>query len=228
MTHAQSAAIEAFEEAGVHGRIEANSFARYFRTRLRDTAQLSGDGLPVIAYLCEVSMLEAPQESNRNPTWFSPDKAKQCLRERRSPEFGAELARVVDRAVIRIQRLQTGVRATHDQTQIDELRKVRLDAFASARIPDDLASRVARQLIRQSREARSMVAIDAEFRPYLEKMLRTAGRAEIRRPVLRLGAGTTSRSESPRNITAIDSKSKVIATKSGNTPSIKKKISEKT
>jgi 8-oxo-dGTP pyrophosphatase MutT (NUDIX family) len=225
ITFAQSAALEAFEEAGAHGRIEANSFTRYSRLRSSDTARSSGEGLAVIAYLCEVSRLETPQESNRNPTWFSPSKAKHCLRERRSQDFGAELARVIDRAVIRIQRLQTSVRAAHDQAQIDELRKVRFDAFASARIPDDLAARVANQLIRQNRQARSMVAIDAQFHPYLQRKLRTAGR-----PVLRLGPGTISRLESPRNITAIDSKPKAIAAKSGSTSSMKmkRKISEKT
>ena len=33
LTDAQSAALEAFEEAGVHGRMEAISFARYFKRR---------------------------------------------------------------------------------------------------------------------------------------------------------------------------------------------------
>src|SRR6266436_4724877 len=33
LTHAQSAALEAFEEAGVHGRLEDVSFARYVRKR---------------------------------------------------------------------------------------------------------------------------------------------------------------------------------------------------
>jgi len=32
LTRAQSAALEAFEEAGVHGRIEAAAFARYFKS----------------------------------------------------------------------------------------------------------------------------------------------------------------------------------------------------
>src|ERR1700689_4308383 len=36
LTHAQAAAIEAFDEAGVHGRIEEASFARYVRRRHAD------------------------------------------------------------------------------------------------------------------------------------------------------------------------------------------------
>ena len=58
----------------------------------------------VIVHLCEVLRLVAPQESDRNPTWFSANKAKRRLQEDRTPEFGAELARVLDRAVSRIQR----------------------------------------------------------------------------------------------------------------------------
>src|ERR1700741_5225342 len=33
LTHAQAAALEAFEEAGVHGRIEETAFARYVRVK---------------------------------------------------------------------------------------------------------------------------------------------------------------------------------------------------
>src|SRR5271167_689369 len=44
-THAQSAALEAFEEAGVHGRIEEIPFARYFRRKPDPTpiAQVQGE-----------------------------------------------------------------------------------------------------------------------------------------------------------------------------------------
>src|SRR6184192_3274430 len=78
LTHAQAAALEAYEEVGVS------------------------------AHLCEVLRLGPPQEFNRNRTWFSAEKAKRRLREERSPDYGAELARVVDRAVARVQRLRLG------------------------------------------------------------------------------------------------------------------------
>ena len=103
LTHAQAAALEAFEEAGVHGRMEEASFTRYTR-RERSEARGSGTESSVIVHLCEVLRLVAPQESDRNPTWFSANKAKRRLQEDRTPEFGAELARVLDRAVSRIQR----------------------------------------------------------------------------------------------------------------------------
>ena len=58
----------------------------------------------VNAHLCEVLRLVPPQELDRDPTWFSADKAKRRLHEHRTADFGTELARVVDRAVSRIRR----------------------------------------------------------------------------------------------------------------------------
>src|SRR5208282_4699489 len=80
LTHAQAAALEAFEEAGVHGRIEEASFARYVRREQsgnRNSAARSGNKvLAVYAHLCEVSRLSPPKESKRNRTWFSVKEAK--------------------------------------------------------------------------------------------------------------------------------------------------------
>src|SRR5437660_5539480 len=104
LTHAQAAALEAFEEAGVHGRIEEASFTRYVR-RKRDgsrnlPARKSADRkIAVNAHLCEVLRLSSPQESHRNRTWFSIEDAKQSLRDGRATGDGAEFAQVIDRAV---------------------------------------------------------------------------------------------------------------------------------
>src|SRR5580700_3896676 len=82
LTHAQAAALEAFEEAGVHGRMEEASFARYVRRKrsgMRDLARSDKSlekEIAIQAHLCEVSRLEAPQEEYRTPTWFSARKAK--------------------------------------------------------------------------------------------------------------------------------------------------------
>src|SRR5271154_6307350 len=73
LTHAQAAALEAFEEAGVHGRIEEACFARYRRRQTGDKRR-SAIELNVSAHLCEVTRLDPPQESNRNRTWFSAEK----------------------------------------------------------------------------------------------------------------------------------------------------------
>jgi len=106
LTDAQSAAIEAYEEAGVHGRIEEISFTRYklFRTGFA-VGEASHD--LVYAHLCEVLRHSPPMERYRDPTWFSSEKAKGRLAQGRSAENATELARVVDRAVSRIRR-QTG------------------------------------------------------------------------------------------------------------------------
>ena len=102
LTHAQAAALEAFEEAGVHGRIEEVAFARYVRRKPGSDPAIE---TAVNAHLCEVLWLEAPQEAGRNPTWFSVEKAKRRLLEDRDADFGSELVGVVERAVRRIQRL---------------------------------------------------------------------------------------------------------------------------
>jgi 8-oxo-dGTP pyrophosphatase MutT (NUDIX family) len=125
LTHAQAAALEAFEEAGVHGRMEEASFASYVR-RKPGAPRKSGASKEqiVIAHLCEVTRLEAPQEFDRNPTWFSAAKAKRSLREDRGADHAADLARVVDRAVARIQRLRFGANTATEPRQGDALQKV--------------------------------------------------------------------------------------------------------
>lgn len=127
LTHAQAAALEAFEEAGVHGRIEEAPFARYVRIKPGYNRHSGDIEIIINAHLCEVSRLVTPEESDRNPTWFSAEKAKRRLREERSADYGDDLARIVDRAVVRIQRLYrqgtTAVRQSKAQViEIDDAR----------------------------------------------------------------------------------------------------------
>lgn len=130
LTHAQAAALEAFEEAGVHGRMEEAAFARYVR-RKRSGVRVSSARPPekdqvVNAHLCEVTQLESPQEADRHPTWFSAGKAKRRLREGRKPDYGSELARVLGRAVARVQHLLAlGAtdRLTTDPVRLDRTKK---------------------------------------------------------------------------------------------------------
>src|SRR6202161_3045192 len=71
LTHAQAAALEAFEEAGVHGRMEEATFATYVRREHgtgRSDAKSGEKKFAVSAHLCEVSRLSAPKESGRNRT----------------------------------------------------------------------------------------------------------------------------------------------------------------
>ena len=146
LTHAQAAALEAFEEAGVHGRIEETSFAQY-ALRKRGDARKSGSKsaekeFAVSAHLCEVLRLANPEESNRDRTWFSVKDTRRRLREGRESADGIAFGRVVDRAVARIWRLRRGnaivnqrkqqVRTQTDAPPKDALQKVQFD-FAEAR-----------------------------------------------------------------------------------------------
>jgi 8-oxo-dGTP pyrophosphatase MutT (NUDIX family) len=94
-TGAAAAAREAYEEAGVRGRIEPLAFTWYLHSKKRDEHSVG-------AHLCEVLRRETPCESYRTPRWFTADKAKQRLREERRSPYAQELERVVDDAVRRI------------------------------------------------------------------------------------------------------------------------------
>jgi hypothetical protein len=110
--------------------MEEVSFTRYVRRKGGKTGNSARSGersaikeIAIQAHLCEVTRLDPPQERNRNPTWFSADKAKRRLREDRTPDYGAELARVIDRAVSRIRRLRSETIETV-RAQKDALHKV--------------------------------------------------------------------------------------------------------
>lgn len=130
LTYAQAAALEAFEEAGVHGRIEEASLARYARRkrgRMGNSTESADKGVVIQAHLCEVLRLDPPQERYRNPTWFSPEKAKRRLAEDRAPDFAAELARVIDQAVNRIRRSRSETSTTGQRTPKEALQKQFMD-----------------------------------------------------------------------------------------------------
>jgi len=229
LTHAQSAALEAFEEAGVHGRMEEIPFARYFR-RKRDTAAIAKGKRPaaarsfqpelaVAAHLCEVSRLEPPQESNRNPTWLSAERAKQRLLKDRAPELGAELTRVVDRAAARIQRLHGGSSHLLGHTKLgytklgytkkDALQEVRFEALELAHVQGLVWSASYAGYIRRERPdvqpfARGSAQPDMPVDAHLYKILRAGPPLTSNRPTLRLGNGTASSPETLQKVQFID------------------------
>jgi 8-oxo-dGTP pyrophosphatase MutT (NUDIX family) len=218
LTYAQSAALEAMEEAGVHGRMEEIPFARYFRRKAeaaqpsaRSSAGFPEPELAVAAHLCEVTRLEPPQESYRNPTWFSAQRAKQRLHKDREPEFGAELARMIDRAVARIQRLHACARKNPDREYRDGLQNVRFEAFENGRSQGILREAVLGRYFPSQPNGRSSAAIEV------------GAPEEIRRPVLRLSDGTGSPAEAVYNITAIDGARRAILSKRSYLPSGKRK-----
>ena len=180
LTHAQAAALEAFEEAGVHGLMEEAPFTHYIRrkhTNGRSSAESAKKGLVVNAHLCEVLRLGPPQESDRDPTWFSAQKAKKRLQEDRTSVNGAEFTRVVDLAVTRIQRFR------NPGPQKDALQKVQFEpprtaAGVNGRV--QTASFV--EYIRgQRRNIGPSAAIKLAVRTYLGQVLRNSAAQEVSR-----------------------------------------------
>ena len=102
LSHSQAAEREALEEAGAVGAIEPQHFHLYLQpkgdSRLRNGIQ----EFVVKAFLLQVSHTQAPQEENRNPTWFSIDDARSALAVGREAKYADELRTVIDRAVERL------------------------------------------------------------------------------------------------------------------------------
>jgi 8-oxo-dGTP pyrophosphatase MutT (NUDIX family) len=160
LTHAQAAAIEAFEEAGVHGRIEELAFTQYACRRTCDPRSASRSGqktFAVSAHLCEVLRLCTPKESNRNRTWYSIEETKDRLREGRKNADRKEFARVIQVAVARIQRLRhAGSESDHAARvlapQEDALQRVQFEALLpiDGRLPQPSFSTSSRRRFTES------------------------------------------------------------------------------
>jgi 8-oxo-dGTP pyrophosphatase MutT (NUDIX family) len=197
LTQAQAAALEAFEEAGVRGRIEEASFARYRRKRSagENRASRSGEkGVSVNAYLCEVLRLSPPQEFKRDRTWFTAVETRRRLREGRKNDGGAEMVRVVDRAVARILQLRgsigiVGERSQADRPQLkapqkDALQRVRFDFAEAYGRAQDVMPHIRRQLGDTRRASGTIVDVHSrgvlecevlEFSPVREKKSKALG-----------------------------------------------------
>jgi 8-oxo-dGTP pyrophosphatase MutT (NUDIX family) len=203
LTYAQSAALEAFEEAGVHGRIEALAFARYMR---RAPSKSAAKFVLVHAYLCEVSRLGKPQESKRDRTWFLSEKAKRRLEEGRASECGGELAAIVDRAVARVRRLRSGEAGeVRGNAQKDGLQRVCLEAPSWMGLQGKAAAAALAGYIR--RHVRTSTEIEAAADEHPEKFLPDIGQQlgqKLSRPILRLGSGSKPPDNISAKITAID------------------------
>ena len=72
LTHAQAAALEAFEEAGVHGRMEETAFTRYVRRKRANNGDSTSVELTVHAHLCEVLWLDPRKNGAGIPLGFLP------------------------------------------------------------------------------------------------------------------------------------------------------------
>ncbi len=102
----RAAQREALEEAGVRGRIETKPLMIF------PHGQQTSDGrlveLTVAAYLLHVESESDTPEPGREPTWFSPEQAKQELAAGRDARYQQVFGQVIDEACRRLERKKTG------------------------------------------------------------------------------------------------------------------------
>jgi 8-oxo-dGTP pyrophosphatase MutT (NUDIX family) len=102
LSHSQSAEQEAAEEAGALGTIEPRHFHLYIHSKGVFWQAGGVQEFVVKAFLMEVHQLRRPDETQRHPTWFSPEEARKRLTKGREVKYARELEAVVDRALERI------------------------------------------------------------------------------------------------------------------------------
>lgn len=99
LSPSQSASREAWEEAGAKGRIEEDHFGHYLDTKRTLGHDWRTREVRIAAYLLEVHGTQTPQESGRNPRWFSPQEAKRQLAQGRETQYSKRIAKIIDAAL---------------------------------------------------------------------------------------------------------------------------------
>jgi 8-oxo-dGTP pyrophosphatase MutT (NUDIX family) len=102
LSHSQAAEREAWEEAGARGSIQPRHFHLYLHSKGVFWKAPGVQEFVVKAFLMEVVQSGSPQESRRNPSWFSPEHAKKTLAKGREVKYARELQAVIDRALEQI------------------------------------------------------------------------------------------------------------------------------
>ncbi len=102
---AESAELEAREEAGALGTISDTHFDSYLHEKPGSDER--SRALVVAAFLLSVEETFPPEETHRNPKWFSALEAKSRLAQRRSQWFSREFSRVIDSAVHAVYRQES-------------------------------------------------------------------------------------------------------------------------
>jgi 8-oxo-dGTP pyrophosphatase MutT (NUDIX family) len=102
LSHCQAAEREAAEEAGALGKIDARHFHLYLYSKGVFWQPEGVQEFVVKAFLMEVHQMRRPDETNRKPTWLSPEEAKRRLAKGREVKYFRELEAVIDRALERI------------------------------------------------------------------------------------------------------------------------------
>jgi 8-oxo-dGTP pyrophosphatase MutT (NUDIX family) len=102
LSHSQTAAREAAEEAGAVGAIEPRHFHLYLHSKGVFWQPGGVQEYVVKAFLMQVHELRQPDETQRRPTWFSAEEARRRLARGREVKYARELEAVIDRALERI------------------------------------------------------------------------------------------------------------------------------
>ena len=105
LSHPEVAALEAFEEGGVEGRVDCRAVGSYLHRKESLSGYASKD-LTVLAFLLEVERSVLPSESHRTPRWLTPTDAKQRLAEGRPGRYRRSIERVFNSALRKINRSQ--------------------------------------------------------------------------------------------------------------------------
>jgi 8-oxo-dGTP pyrophosphatase MutT (NUDIX family) len=106
MSASESAAREAWEEAGVRGRVAERHFGSYLDSKRTLGSEPRAREFRIVTFLLEVHSTVDPQESGRKPTWFAPRTAKRCLAEGRSSTYATQIASIVDSALEHLNTIQ--------------------------------------------------------------------------------------------------------------------------
>ena len=104
MSFWEAAEQEALEEAGAIGTIEESCLGHYTDLKRALGHDNRSREVVIAACLMEVDTICVPQEPGRNPTWFTPEAAKQRLAEQREIKYSREICRIVDIAETAIRR----------------------------------------------------------------------------------------------------------------------------
>ena len=115
LSHSEAAEREAFEEAGAVGAIEPKHFHLYLQPKGDLRARHGIEEFVVKAFLLEVHHTQAPEEQDREPTWFSVEDARSALSLGREEQYAAELRAAIDRAVERLA-AKEGLAPDHGRT----------------------------------------------------------------------------------------------------------------
>ena len=99
MSASESAAREAWEEAGARGQIAKEHFGSYIDTKRTLGHNSRTSEVRILTYLLEVYNTVAPEETGRYPTWYEAREAKKRLAEGRAAIYGKLIANIVDAAL---------------------------------------------------------------------------------------------------------------------------------